>query len=190
MPSRLTKIIVAGVAYFTTATSGVLIENYGTKCGGVQRWEVKVLGDDNLRLSRTIKNETIASLLGKETPDVGKKSPRQEMERQRVRVKNVKIVEKIREDDEDFHLVLEDDDGNQLIAEIPYFDCPDAQQTDFADDYLKARIALAEHSRDFKNLRWDVMGVVFVDLPHGNPQHGVAENNIEIHPVLSLKISK
>lgn len=31
-----------------------------------------------------------------------------------------------------------------------------------------------------------IVGVAFFDLPHGKPQHGVAPNNIELHPVLSF----
>jgi hypothetical protein len=187
MNSSLIRIIVAGVSYLVAATSGVVIENYGSRCGGVQRWEVKVLADDNLKLSRSVKTMTIEELHDIQTPDVGKKWPRQDLERQRVRVRNVKIVEKIKEADEDLHLVLEDDDGRRLIAELPYYDCPDAAGTDFADDYLQARINFLAHSRDFKKYRWTVTGVLFVDLPHGTPQHGVADNNIEIHPVLSIE---
>jgi hypothetical protein len=29
-----------------------------------------------------------------------------------------------------------------------------------------------------------ITGVAFFDVKHNNPQHGVAPNNIELHPVL------
>jgi hypothetical protein len=29
-----------------------------------------------------------------------------------------------------------------------------------------------------------ITGVAFFDVKHSNPQHGVAQNNIELHPVL------
>ena len=170
-----------------TTTSGVLLEKFGDRCGGVHRWDVKVLNDDvSVIQNKTVKS-TIAELIELETPTVGKKTPRQDVEKKKYKLENIKIVKKIPEADEDLHLVLEDDDGNQMIAEIPYHDCPDAQESGFAAAYLQARINFLKHSKDFKDFRWNITGVAFVDLTHGTTQHGAAPNEIELHPVLKIE---
>lgn len=184
---RSQRIITTALIALATATSGVIIESFGDKCGGVNRWDVKVLTDDVSKIKSRAVKTTIADLCALETFHAGTHTPRQEVEMTKYTLENIKIVKKISEADEDLHLVLEDDDGTQMIAEIPYYDCDSAQKSGFAAVYLRARINFLKHARDFKDYRWNITGVAFVDISHGGSQHGVAPNEIELHPVLRLE---
>lgn len=90
--------------------------------------------------------------------------------------------------DSDYHLVLEDDKGNTMVAEIPSPDCV------ASDSVLAAAIANARSEFDAQlrasssfqtaNIPVQVIGVGMFDFKHG--QRGAAPNVIEIHPILDI----
>jgi hypothetical protein len=75
------------------------------------------------------------------------------------------------------------------IAEIPDPTCAQAANSTFVNDFIAARNFANTFMGPPTNLNVNIpkviiTGVGFVDPPHG--QSGVAPNNIELHPVLSV----
>jgi len=93
--------------------------------------------------------------------------------------------------DSDYHLVLEDDQGNTMVAEIPSPSCVGAASP-FANQIAKARSEFdaqftATSSFQTANVPVRVTGVGFFDFFHN--QHGAAPNVIELHPVLDIQFN-
>ena len=119
------------------------------------------------------------------------------------------------ESDDDYHLVLTDDTlkytdetahppipptGHSFIGEVPDPSCFSGSdgsfgsQTPFADGIISARQTMdhrfpnADQSgkwNDGAGAPVEITGIGFFDRPHG--QLGRAPNNIEIHPILSIR---
>jgi hypothetical protein len=90
--------------------------------------------------------------------------------------------------DSDYHLVLQDEQGNTMIAEIPSPSCVGANSP-FTAQIANARaefdaILTATSSFQTANVPVRVTGVGFFDFFHN--QHGAAPNVIELHPVLDI----
>jgi hypothetical protein len=102
------------------------------------------------------------------------------------------LVQYKREADSDYHLILLDQFGNTLIAEIPSPDClPDTAP--LLPEIRNARAqfdANYQAERVFKtaNIPVQVTGVGMFDFMHG--QTGVAPNGIELHPVLNIQFDQ
>jgi len=90
--------------------------------------------------------------------------------------------------DSDYHLVLQDDQGHTMVAEIPFPGCVGTGSL-FAAQIANARAEFdgrftATTSFQTANVPVQVTGVGFFDFAHG--QHGAAPNIIELHPVLDI----
>ena len=126
-----------------------------------------------------------------------------------------RLVKWKRESDNDYHLVLTDDTlnyteesahppvpptGHSFIGEVPDPSCFSGSdgsfgsQTPFADGITSARQTMdqrfpnADQSgawNDGAGAQVEITGIGFFDRPHN--QTGRAPNNIEIHPVLSIR---
>jgi hypothetical protein len=101
---------------------------------------------------------------------------------------NATLVEFKLENDSDYHLVLSDESGNTMIAEIPSPNCVDASSP-FASAIAQARSqfdARFSVTSSFQqvNLPVQVTGIGMFDFLHG--QTGVAPNAIELHPILRV----
>lgn len=175
------------LAVFSAATFDT-----GEKCGGKERWAVKILMDDKVEnVNFHPLPTTIVKLTSITTPGTGTKTKRIDgIEDKTYQLTNVKILRARGEEDDDIHLVIEDDAHHHMIAEIPYCECDSAIESGHSEQYKKARITFLKHKNDFRQIRWDITGVAFVDVLHGTPQDGVADNNLELHPVINLVPSK
>lgn len=90
--------------------------------------------------------------------------------------------------DSDYHLVLQDDQGSTMVAEIPSPSCVGAGSP-FATQIANARSTFdgqftASSSFQTANVPVRVTGVGFFDFFHN--QHGAAPNVIELHPILDI----
>jgi len=185
------KVWIGGLLYallFAGASEGISGSDDDNKCGGKELWEQKVLIDvESSQINTTPDNTTIREInkIDSDKERRTKNNPRLDFEEQVVTVKNVLIRKVIIEDDNDYHLVVQDRQGNHLIAEIVDPNCDDAQQSDFSDAYFKVREVMEDHANDFQHWTFDITGVLFKDRSHG--QTGKADNDIEIHPILKLK---
>ena len=92
------------------------------------------------------------------------------------------------EADQDYHIVLADDNGRTMIEESTHPDC--ALQSRFKADIDQVRAALDQGfkgpiGKPIKTKKLvTVTGVGFFDHIHG--QTGVAPNGIELHPILQV----
>lgn len=92
------------------------------------------------------------------------------------------------EDDVDYHIVVQDANGNTIVTEIPSPACIGAQSPFLtaitqARAHFDARLSPTDVFQT-ANLPVRVTGVGFFDVLHG--QTGVAPNGIELHPILDL----
>lgn len=92
------------------------------------------------------------------------------------------------ENDNDYHLVIQNSAGKTMIVEIPKPDCV-GQTSPFLSSIIGSRKEFDSRftvTNQFKtvNIHIVVTGVAFFDFKHG--QTGVADNAIELHPVLNI----
>jgi hypothetical protein len=165
---------------------------------GKERWSVKT-GTDPDAASVDLgspQNATIAQLVALNPPKPIPANNRFGPTENTVFVVNATLTDYKMEGgahgDSDYHLVLQDDQGNTMVAEIPSPGCV-ADGSPFAAQIANARAAFdgqltATNSFQSANIPVQVTGVGFVDFPHG--QHGAAPNVIELHPVLDIVFNR
>jgi hypothetical protein len=192
MPKK--KILtIAGVVYtllFAGAGAGIADRDSDTKCGGVERWEQKVLIDDRVPLiKKQPKLATIEEMnaVVTDTVEITKSTERTPLEMQVYEIRDCFITKAILESDNDIHLVIEDGKGHTMIAEIPDTKCKDAKSSAFADDFRNARKTFRKFQNVYDHHRFTITGVLFIDKQHSKPPTGNADNNVELHPVLDLQ---
>jgi hypothetical protein len=193
MPQTPKTVIIAGLAYvllFAGAGAGIVERDKDDKCGGVERWDQKVVIDDEAdNINTTPVITTIKEMNAISTADleIKKNTERQEIEKQVYTIKDCFITHAIRESDNDIHLVIEDGEKHTMIAEIPDTKCKDARKSEFIEDFRKARKTFLKFQNVYNHRKFDITGVLFVDKEHSKPPTGNAKNNIELHPVIDLK---
>jgi len=157
---------------------------------GVERWTIKVGTDANANQVNTANpvRTTIQSMRALPTPaslpDTSRISP---TENTTFVINGLMTVYKL-ETDSDYHIVLQDPQGNTMVTEIP------APACDGGTSPFDAAIKSARQKFDARltgistfqtaNLPVQIKGVGFFDLIHG--QTGVAPNGVEIHPILDI----
>jgi len=175
-------------------------------CGGSNRWDVKTLSDlrgpDAPKLKRNAERRTINYLVTQEHGPIGKHTPRLlGVERTKYVLTDVTLIEAKVEEDQDVHLVIRDEQGepgDHMIVEFPNVDCNVTAPTRYKNQIAQARAdvaALIPQCRTGFKKGWaqfrdgttaTIRGVGFFDLVHGSNLHGVAENEVELHPVLAF----
>jgi hypothetical protein len=170
----------------------------GTHCGE-ERWRIKTLFDRGAaHVDFTPRHMTVAELTAMRAPSRLEEEERSGAEE---RVYSVEAVllgwkgETASHGDHDFHLVLADpnDLTRTMIAEVPSEECEgacsSAQRGKFVEVRQSLTARLAEPEAHFRRLSpvWVVRveGVGFFDIFH--QQIGVAENCMELHPVLKFE---
>ncbi len=156
---------------------------------GVERWSVKT-GTDADASSVNLINQsmTIATMRSWTPPSPIPANNRISPYETNVVTVTANLLEYKFEDDSDYHLVLQDQNGNTIIAEIPNPGCV-GSGSPFAAGITNTRLKFnamftASTSFQFANVPAQVTGVPMFDFLHG--QTGVAPNGIEIHPVLDI----
>jgi hypothetical protein len=161
---------------------------------GVERWSVKTgtdAGAQQVDLSRPTPT-TIANLIGLTPPNPIPRDSRIAPTENTVFVVNAMLTDYKLEGgsrgDSDYHLVLRDDLGKTMVAEIPSPTCV-GSGSPFAARIANARATFdsqltAGPSFQTANIPVQVTGVGFFDFAHG--QHGAAPNVIELHPILDI----
>lgn len=156
---------------------------------GVERWSVKTGTDpDAPGVNVVAQPTTIATMRSWTPPAPIPSNNRVAPYETNVVTVNATLLEYKFEDDSDYHLVLQDESGNTMIAEIPNPGCV-GSGSPFTDGIAGARMKFntkftATTSFQFANVPVQVTGVGMFDFLHG--QTGVAPNGIEIHPVLDI----
>ena len=192
MVQRTWKTIVAVCVFsalFTAAT-------FGQRCGK-ERWSVKT-GTDSGAGQVNLANPqpaNISDLIALTAPSPLPTDTRFSPTENTVFAVNATLtdykIESGSTGDSDYHLVLMDDQGNTMVAEIPSPSCVDPSSP-FITQITNARSefdAQFSVSSSFQtaNVPVQVTGVGFFDFFHN--QHGAAPNVIELHPVLDIKFN-
>lgn len=169
----------------------------GEHCG-TERWRIKTVSDpERGRIDWNPMPSSISDLAALPPPRVLDDS-RADAEKRVYSVEAILLgwkVEAGTHGDRDYHLVLGDpsEPGRTLIAEVPSSDCTGTCSSSHVRQFMQARQELADRlsapQAHFRRLNpaWivKVEGVGFFDMYHN--QIGVAENCIELHPVLRIE---
>ncbi len=156
---------------------------------GVERWAVKTGTDaDASSVNQASQSTTIATMRSWTPPSPIPANNRVSPYETNLVTVNATLLEYKFEDDSDYHLVLQDQNGNTIIAEIPYPGCV-GSNSPFATGIINARMKFnamftASSSFQFANVPVQVTGIPMFDFLHG--QTGVAPNGIEIHPIVDI----
>jgi hypothetical protein len=164
-------------------------------CPAVQRWDVKTLTDGLAADVHygNVERTTIDKL--RALIDIGAHThtPRTGPDEFRVFKVRARMVEATIEGDGDIHLVLQNKAFRKIIVEFPDTSCafngvtpsPHAEEMRLVRKKFEDRCGRPPRG-SFTPLTGSatITGVAFFDVKHSNPQHGVAPNNIELHPVL------
>jgi len=156
---------------------------------GVERWSVKTGTDpDAPSVNFVSQSTTIATMRSWTPPSPIPSNNRVSPFETNVVTVSANLLEYKFEDDSDYHIVLQDGNGNTIIAEIPSPVCV-GFGSPFSAAITNARMKFnatftASTSFQFANVPVQVTGVPMFDFLHG--QTGVAPNGIEIHPVLDI----
>jgi len=169
---------------------------FGQRCG-VERWSVKTGTDSDSSHVDPSNSQpaNIKDLVALQPPNPLPKDNRFAPTETTVFVVNATLTDYKLEagatGDSDYHLVLMDEQGNTMVAEIPSPSCvgpgsPFASQIASARAQFDAQFS-ATSSFQTANVPVRVTGVGFFDFFHH--QHGAAPNVIELHPVLDIQIN-
>ncbi len=105
-------------------------------------------------------------------------------------LKNVHVSEIGLEADSDYHMDLDDGQGHDMVAEIPFPGCVGSSSV-VGCNISHARAAVdavtpPQSAGDAVNLTATIIGVGFFDFVHNPPVQGSAANGVELHPVLRM----
>ncbi len=178
---KINSIVFVAILIFTTTDAWA-------KCG-VYRWSIKTGSDQDIAKIDFNKKQTttIESLINlaapKNLPQASRLSPTET----EVYQLQVTLLEVNQTNDSDYHLLIADSSGHQMIAEIPDPQCiantsPVRAQIQLARQYIDQKIQVTGKPQKV-NIPISLSGIGFFDMPHAL---GAAINGIELHPVLSV----
>lgn len=178
------RITMYGVFLLTTASCNDSKTN--DACNGEStRRDIKIATDidavsiDTLPIVSTV--DSIGSII---VPEIDRKSPRQEIENKTFTVTGK--VEKVKKyHDGDWKVKLISTDEKYLNCEIPNPDCEFAKNSVFYQKYQTAYQWVEDHHESLEGDTVTITGVAFIDIDHPYPRNS-SENNLELHPVLSI----
>ncbi|HXL81351.1 MAG TPA: hypothetical protein VN951_10795, partial [Pyrinomonadaceae bacterium] len=159
------------------------------QCGG-ERWSVKIGSDPDVtfvNLNNPVPT-TLAALTSLSVPNPIPDNNRVQPTETTLWVINATLKQYQKQADSDYHLLLIDGAGHQMLAEIPSPNCV-APGSPFAAGIAHARAQFdakfnATSALKNANVPVQITGVAFFDYLAG--QTGVAPNGIEIHPILDI----
>jgi hypothetical protein len=171
----------------------IAVEGGAARTGcGVWRQDVKTMTDAGARAVQTTPADaTIEALAALPAPPLSAHAARSARERVTYQV-HAQLVKVKQEVDSDFHIVLRSAGGTTMIAEIVDPAC--AAGSPVLAQLRTVRAAFVQRfgqpsTTQFRPVRGQpqavVAGVLFFDEIHG--QAGVAQNGVELHPVLSIR---
>lgn len=157
---------------------------------GVERWSVKTGTDPDAGLVNlnSTTSTTVAGLSALSVPNQLPENRRVQPTETTVWVLTATLVKFVRSYDSDYHMVLSDEAGRTMIAEIPLPGCV-GPGSPFAAGIAHARAqfdAQFTPTSSFQtvNVPVQIKGVGFFDYLEG--QEGLAPNGIELHPIIDI----
>lgn len=160
-----------------------------TSCG-IDRRDVKSLNDTSAKkINFTPKRAEVSDMVKLIPPSkISNNTPRFGDEFSSYQF-NCTIREYRKEEDGDYHLVLQqaDDTSITMVGEILNPTCDDLKNNPHLQEYITVRTEFEKYilpKNKVKGGYYKLKGVCFFDRPHG--QLGCAKNAVELHPILSF----
>lgn len=167
---------------------------FGQPCGGIERWDVKVLADEEAKnINFNSINTTVESLRSFKVKKISGDDSRQGIEFKTFKVKAFILFYR-HEKDGDLHIVIADKPNSKktMIIEVPGVECKLVKKSGFAKKYKKIWDTIKENTVGRKKKdhfvkvrKFTITGIAFIDFNHG--QKGRSPNSLELHPIISLK---
>ena len=180
--------VVVTDAQARMAFAGITVSVASPTCG-VERWSVKV-GTDPAASSVDLSKATpvsLATMRSWPAPASPPLNTRVAPYETTVWVVHGTLINFKKEDDVDYHIVMQDGAGTTLITEVPCPCCaigsPFESSIANARQAFDAKLTATEFFQN-PNIPVRITGVGFFDFIHG--QTGVAPNGIEVHSILSI----
>ncbi|MBC7752689.1 MAG: hypothetical protein H7Z71_00525 [Moraxellaceae bacterium] len=182
--SRIKSVLLVSTIMFAAMQASA-------RCG-VLRWSIKTGSDQGIskiELSKIHPN-TIENLIKLQAPKNLPQASRLSPTETEVYQLQATLLEVNQTDDLDYHLLIADSLGHQMIAEIPDQQCVAnssllKNQIQSARNYIDQKMQVS-HQPQKVNVPITLTGIGFFDVPHAQ---GAAANGIEIHPVLDITFS-
>src|SRR6185503_14897169 len=159
------------------------------QCGG-ERWAVKTGADPDASLIDMVSptSTTLTDLTSFIAPTLLPDNNRIQPTETTLWVVNATLKQYQKQADSDYHLLLVDGAGHQMIAEIPSPNCVSTNNR-FYSGIVRARADFdarytATSSLKTANVPVQITGVGFFDYLAG--QTGVAPNGVELHPIIDI----
>lgn len=179
---------VLSVVFAVFAWRGTRTAAHTELCHGY-RWSVKAASDRGAATIHSSPREaSVASLTTLRAPASPSDTTRANgIERTTFELRNVRLTHVMREQDGDYHFIVENEAKQTMIVEIPDPDCT-RQSSMLAQIEAGRAAADAQFGGSFRkrqtNMLVSVRGVGFFDFYHS--QFGQARNGIELHPVTAI----
>jgi hypothetical protein len=179
---RLIPIIILSFA-LPSCNKG---KNNPNACNGSStRREVKLTTDELANQIDTNRITIGVKEIGElDVPEIDSDDDRQEVEKKVFTIRA--LVHKIsKHRDGDWKVKLTDEEDHFINCEAPNPGCEFMVDSRFESEILEVRSWLDEHAEDLEGKVVEISGVGFIDIDHRYPRNA-AENEMEIHPILSI----
>ncbi len=177
------------ILFYLGVTIALLPARALGQCGG-ERWSVKIGSDIDAGLIdlNNASQTTLAALTALTRPNPIPDNRRAQPTETTLWTISATLKQYQKQSDMDYHLVLTDGAGHQMIAEIPSPACLSAGNP-LGTGVSRARAQFdakftATSAMKTANVPVQITGIGFFDFLEG--QTGVAPNGIELHPILNI----
>ena len=162
-------------------------KNNPDACNGRStRRDVKLCIDDEAsQIDSLIIVASVDSMGTIELPDVDKETGRLEVEKQIFSVEG-RIHKLSKHRDGDWKVKLTDGNDKFLNCEVPNLYCSYAEASPYYLQFYRVREWIELNKEDMEGKMVRITGVAFADIDHNYPRNA-ADNNIELHPILTIE---
>ena len=156
-------------------------------CNGKNtRREVKLAIDDLASLINTTPIITTVDSIGSfSVPEIDKESTRQDVEKLVFSI-TAKVDKVKKHRDGDWKVKLTDGNDKFLNCEVPNLYCSYAEASPYYLQFYRVREWIELNKEDMEGKMVRITGVAFADIDHNYPRNA-ADNNIELHPILTIE---
>lgn len=182
--SRLSVLLVFALSFTVIACKKG--KNNTESCNGKStRRDVKLCTDEAAsEINTTPIAIGVAEIGALSVPEIEKEDPRQDAEKT-VYTITATVHKLSKHRDGDWKVKLTDGNDKYVNCENPNPGCEYAKSSPYYNEFLSVREWIEMHKDSLEGKTVTVTGVAFIDIDHKYPRNA-AENELELHPILSI----